>query len=1056
MRYTFLFLILLATSGYKSEAQLKPYLLDDKKNLSQFNYDRWTTENGLPTNSLLHIYQSSDGYLWLSSYGGIIRFDGNRFTIFNKKNIPDLENNSIGRIGEDLQGNIWFTTQGNGLVSYKNGSFHSYGKEEGFLHLYRALYIDKQNTVYSASSEKGWFLFKNGQFTLIDYPSSLASIEVRSIVEGPNGEIYFGTLGEGLFKYEHGKLTHIPINNSLPIQWIYSLYFTNEKMLLIGTSEGLFQYNGESFSMLPMGTVATINVITEDINGSIWLGTNNGIVRLKNRENSNFSNEVSICLPNSFINDLIFDLEGNLWLTNYKDGLTRVKDGKFTNYNLETGLLGKAVNSICEIGPQKFLLAFDNGQLNCINNGEVFPYKTKTSLSGKRVRHIYKDSKSNIWFSTYDGLLKRTPQGKEFFYHPNNGFPASKIRITYEDSKGNIWVGTRNNGLIKIKPDGTVQVIDVSSGLSSMLIMSIDEDFEGRLLVGTNDGGLNIIINDKVVDVWNKKRGLPSDIVFNVHQSKDSSIWIAMNGGLACIRHQKVYTLSTANGLADDTPFDIVEDESGNFWLPCIAGIMKINSASLHQFIQGKPNSYEIYLYNRKDGMHQEECNATSQSIRASNGSLLFPTIDGITQISPAITQINTLKPNVVIETLTINNQLANLFEPILIRPGKNRLTFEFTALSLHEPQKNNFRYQLIGYEDDWTNSGNIRTVSYTNLPPGYYTFKVIASNNDGIWNDKGDMLSFRIKPLFVQTRLFYFLLLLVVFAIVYSIYIYRINQLKRQQRNLEETVKRRTIEITLKNKELQEQKYEIQSQAEKLAEQKSELEKINADKDKMFSIIAHDLRSPMGNFKSMLESLTNSPKLYDENSRRKILLALTEIAKNTFDLLENLLNWSKSKMGVMAFEPDILLITPLLQEIINLSKPLADKKNISIINTIDSNLSVYADQNMVKTIFRNLLMNAIKFTGDNGRIEIYVKSLEDFYEFYIKDNGVGMSPEVQNNLFSSQNMHSSSGTHHEKGSGLGLILCKEFVEQNGGSIRVESILNNGSVFVFTLKANPA
>lgn len=1054
--FKYFYSVFLVLSNFLLLAESTPYTLDPDKKISQFNFDRWTTENGLPTNSLLHIFQSSDGYLWLSGYSGIIRFDGQRFITFNKKNTQNFESNVTGRIAEDNMGTLWFTTQESGLISYKNGEFKSHGTSEGFIHLSRALYIDKRNIIYGASSDKGWFYYKDGKFNLIESDIPLNTIEVRSITEGCHGEIYFGTLGEGLFVYQNGELIQFGQNQGLTNSWVYSLFFTKDKTLLLGTSNGLFEFDCNTFQPILSQNTATINAIVQDTYGTIWMGTNNGILRLKKgAHKADFQND-SRGLPPSFINDLIFDFEGNLWLTNYKGGLTRIKDGKFTNFNQGSGLTGKAVNTICELETGVYLAGFDSGEIDKISNEGVEHFKTQHSLKGKRIRHILKDSKKNLWISTYDGLLKITPNGNEILYHSGNGFPTSKIRLTFEDSKGNIWIGTRNNGIIKRKPDESFIVIDGNKGLNSLLIMSIDELHNGTILIGTNDGGLNYIANDSVFKILKKENGLPSDIVFNVYQDSDNNLWVAMNGGFSFINGDSIFNFNTKNGLYDDSPFDILEDESGNFWLPSVSGIMKVNKLSMLSFIKGKTDGFEGHLYNQNDGMAQEECNATSQSLLSANGSLLFPTIDGIAQLNPRQFQINTLKPNVVIESLFVNGKPENIHKSIIINPGKNRLTFEYTALSLHEPQKNQFKYQLVGYEEDWMEAGQARTVSYTNLPPGYYTFKVIASNNDNIWNEKSDAVSFSIKPKFIQTNLFYALLFLSFFMLVYGIYLYRISQYKRRERYLEAMVQRRTSEITQKNHELEKQKMEIENQASELSRQKSELEKINADKDKMFSIIAHDLRSPMGNFKHMLEKLTESPELYDEQKRQRILVALTETAKNTFDLLENLLNWSRTKMGVMTFEPELFTIAGILNEILRLSKPVAQKKNISIHVKVEGDVTVFADMNMVKTIFRNLFMNAIKFTNESGIIEISTVYKGEMVEFAIKDSGVGIHPDLLKNLFNKQIIQSSVGTHNEKGSGLGLMLCKEFVEQNGGIIRAESTPGVGSIFYFTLKTIPA
>jgi signal transduction histidine kinase len=606
-----------------------------------------------------------------------------------------------------------------------------------------------------------------------------------------------------------------------------------------------------------------------------------------------------------------------------------------------------------------------------------------------------------------------------------------------------------------MNPKGKIKIFSEKDGFNSSLIMSIKEHL-GKIYVGTNDNGLIIISNDKVEQTFDTSNGTPSTIVFNTYMDANQNVWIAMNGGLGLLKNDTINYIDSRDGLYDDTPFDVIEDDNGYFWLPSTTGITKINRKEILNYLEYKnPKGIETIHYNHNDGMANEECNATTLVLKASDGSLLFPTIDGISQINPNTQQTNTIVPNVIIENLFINNKPANLLKNIVVPAGKNRLTFEFTALSLHEPKRNQFKYQLIGYEDSWIDSYENRKVSYTNLSPGEYMFRVIASNNNNIWNKVGDSVSFTIKPLFTQTTTFYFLVAFGLLLIIYFIYRIRVKQFQDRQKTLENMVKLRTQEISVKNNELEEQKQEILSQSEKLFEQKVELEKTNADKDKMFSIIGHDLRSPMGNFKAMLENLAEAPERYDDERRTRILQILNETAKNTYDLLENLLSWSKAQMGAINFEPEVIDINHIVNDVIKLSNPLAKKKDIEIRNLLDSKTSAFADSNMVRTIFRNLIMNAVKFTNDNGFIEISGQYVGDWVKFSIKDNGIGLMPEAQKNLFENNNLASSLGTHNEKGSGLGLILCKEFVDKNGGEIWVESEPNNGSVFYFTLPLFP-
>lgn len=1051
-----LLVFLTIAAEFVLKAQTDSTHLTKNKLLHQFNFTLYNTSNNLPTNSVLQVIQSRQGYIYISSYAGLIRFDGKRFVMFNKKNTPEFKSNITGRIKEDNFGTLWITSQGSGLMSYKEGKFQSHGTTLGIENIFRAIYIDSSNRIWSASPDKGWFIYDGHQFEFLKWHKPLQNIEVRTIEEGSDGTIYFGTLGHGLFAYKEGKLNQIPPNKYSGALWIYTIFRCKKNQLWIGTSQGLFIFNGTQFNKVDIPNMATVNSIAQDSTGNIWIGASNGLFRINSETMQVEHLDKALGLPNSFINSLTFDHEGSLWLTNYKGGIIQLKDGLFVNYGQTAALRGKVVNSIVEIKPNHYLIGFDNGAIDQLVNGQIKPFETKQNLKNSRIRHLLKDSRENLWISSYNGLLKIEPNGKEYFYHPKNGFPSSKIRLTFEDSEKNLWIGTRNHGLLKMNPEGNIKVFDSSNGFHSLLVMSIKE-YEGKIYVGTNDGGLFVIENDTVIQVLDKTCGLPSNIVFNTYKDADKNLWIAMNGGLVLVQNDTIRHLSVNDGLEDDSPYDVLEDEQGNLWLPSASGIMKLNKNEVIDYLkkaQTKPIT--CVLYTQKDGMQHEECNANSLSIKASDGTLLFPTIEGVVQVNPAIKITNTKAPNVVIESLFVNNQPVNLHQPISISPGKNRLSFEFTALSLIEPQKNQLKYQLVGYDDDFVDAHGIRTISFTNLAPGPYTLKVIASNNQDVWNLTGDSVFFTIKPRFVQTYAFYGLLGIILLGIAFLIYKIRVRQYKYRQQILEALVKRRTQQVMLKNKTLEDQKQEIQSQAEKLAEQKEVLEKLNADKDKMFSIVAHDLRSPMGNFKAMLENLSDKPELYDKNRRQKVLQALNEMAKNTYDLLENLLNWSKTQMGAINFEPGVIEILPIIKEVLKLAEPLAQKKNIDIKIKIQPSLTVFADANMVRTIFRNLLMNAIKFTDMLGNIEVVSQETDHSIQFGVKDNGVGLTPQTRELLFTNNYLQTSLGTHNEKGSGLGLLLCKEFVSINQGKIWVESVCGKGSSFYFTLPKEPS
>ncbi len=1036
-------------------AQQPTYYLNPDKKLYQYNLETWTTKEGLPTNSVLNLQQSKEGYLWISSYDGLIRFDGHKFYVFDKFNTPELKSNTIKKIVQSKDSTLWITTQGSGLISYKDKCFRRYGEELGLNNLYSVVYPDKKGRIWSAAPGKGLFILEGEEFTFVKLPDLSENDEIHAIVEDDKGVMWFGTLGKGLYSYAQGKVKNYNANDGLLNNWIYSLFVDRNGLLWIGTNSGLCFYDGDNFKKYDIPGIGSVNEITEDIYGNLWICSTTGLFRINYRTKEKEHLNAAKGLHHNFVNDIMFDQEGNLWMANYKGGISRLRDGKFINYSGIGGLHGKVVNAICELDTNKYLVAFDNGRMSVIDNGNINLFSTKTRLEGKRIRHLLKDSKNNLWISTYSGLLKVSPDRKEIWYRNKNGLlPIAQIRLTYEDLKGRLWVGTKNQGLIRINQDNSLTVFNTSNGLSANLIMSVEELKSGEILVGTSEGngGLNVISGDSVEAVYSTKEGLISDVVFNTYTDSSGITWIASDGGLCRFKDGNIKCFTKEDGLADDSPFDILEDRFGGLWLPCSKGLMKVDKHELINRDEGSTKNISCVLYSQKDGMHQQECNPTAKTVKASDGTLLFPTIDGIAQIDPEDIPTNNFVPPVIIEKLVVDEAEITYFDNVLIDKNSRRLTFHFTALSLYEPHEVSFKYQLEKFEDEWSQVKDMRSVSYTNLPPGNYEFKVIACNNDGLWNFKGASLKFRIEPKFYERLWFPAFVFVFILAVGYLVYVFRIRTLKKRQSELEEKVKSRTVEVSVKNAQLERQKKEIIMQAGELEKQKVQLNILNASKDKMFSIIAHDLRGPLGNFKTILDIFINDPEAYDEADKEELLVMLSENSKSTYELLENLLNWSVSQQGIISYKPEIFLVAPLLEEVISIVMPMAKRKEIKITSKILPDTLVEADANMVRLIFRNLISNSVKFTGQNGDIRVYAITRGQRVEFSVKDNGEGMSEELKDHLFDELNKTLHFGTNGKDGSGLGLILCKEFVEKNGGKIWVESTLGKGSTFHFTLK----
>ena len=388
--------------------------------------------------------------------------------------------------------------------------------------------------------------------------------------------------------------------------------------------------------------------------------------------------------------------------------------------------------------------------------------------------------------------------------------------------------------------------------------------------------------------------------------------------------------------------------------------------------------------------------------------------------------------------------------------------------------EKNQYAYQLEGFDREWTYVGTRREVTFTNLDPGNYMFRVKASNNDGIWNEEGKSIAITILPPWWQTMVFRVFAVFFVLALLVGFYFYRINRLEKQKIYLEKLVKKRTREIEQKNtlltrqttelndsntlleerqQKIEEQTEDLVTHKENLEEANAHLKELNSTKDKFFSIIAHDLKNPFNTILGFSELLNMKYDQLTEEKKLRYLEIIFTSSRNIYNLLENLLQWARTQTDKIAFDPVVFNLKQLVEQNITLLKETLTNKKINIEQKITDPCDVYADRNMINTVIRNLLTNAIKFTNSGGNISVNSLKKNGHIEFSIKDSGIGMSADETEKLFSVDATFLREGTEGETGTGLGLILCKEFVAKNGGAIWVKSDPGKGSSFLFTVPA---
>ncbi len=998
-------------------AQTSTNILPAGPLITQFKMDYWTTEDGLPANDLSSIFQSSQGYLWMTSYQGIIRFDGSAFSVFNTDNTPVFSGNTFTSIAEEKDSTLKFSAD-HEVYLYKNGLFSK--SEEP----YKISAPDAPHDVH---------YFEDHSLHFPDFDTTFTNIVVNSVVEDGSDKLYISTT-TGLFQVTDRGVKHFTRHNGLGNDIVMTLLVDENNILWIGTQSGLYYFDGYEFQQDGDFNEIYIKDIVLDNDGNYWLATTSGLFKKNSSTGEIEQFTVENGLPVNHIKKVFIDFENNIWLLPLHGGLVRLRKAKFTVYDNKTGMNARIVNAVCEYNPNEILVVFEDGIIQKIGNGSVEEFRIQSSLKGVRLRHIFYDSKQNLWLSTYKGLLKISTSGEERWFRTENGYPSSLIRLVYEDKEDNIWVGTRDVGLIRMQGEVVSRIIDHTSGLGANLIMSIEEDNAGNLIVGTSEGGVSILQNDEVIQLLSTKTGLIGDVVFNTYTDTANVTWIATSMGLSRVYKDAITNYNVVSGLSSNSPYDIIEDNNGSFWLPSTLGVLKVSKKMLNDFATGKTDKIECKVFDKYDGIPSEGVTPVAQSIKTMNGHIWIPTLDGILMVNPDKIAYNTKPPLTHIEALIADDVSIDIRNQIRIGSKIKRITFNYAAICLQATEKVLFKYRLVGYENSWTETNyNNKLATYTNLPPGNYTFIVLSANNDGIWDETGDRLSLYVEPIWYETTIFKIAAVLFVLLLAYLLFMLRVGQLKRRQRVLKRLVEKRTEEIAKQNQQLAE---------------------MNAAKDKFYGIIAHDLRNPFNSIMGFSELLMTRLRDLTIDEIEHMVGNVHSASNVTFNLLENLLEWAKSQTGRIEFKPHLFNLSEVINDVVILFENMANAKNITITHNISSSFMVYADRNIVSTILRNLISNAIKFTNRNGNISIEEDQNPDATVITICDSGVGINEGALQNLFKLSETVSVTGTENEKGTGLGLILCKELIELHNEKIWVESEPGKGSSFKFTLPSH--
>lgn len=750
------------------------------------------SDDELPSRFLMNVLRTRDGYLWIASFAGLFRYDGVTFELFDQEKIaaqegrceaPKLQGSGVYELLEDERGRLWIGSQGSGLLSYEDGCF----KSHGFSGSVRAILIDRGGRPWVGLMNGGVLRQDAGAFVPVE-GAALAGVTVRDLLEDGDGTVWIATEGRGLVRLlggAGGDVTSFRAGSALRSDVVTSLVRSRDGDLWIGTDNGLSRLGSDGFDTDAGLSGVEVYRLYEDGYGNLWVASEQGLYR-RNATTSLFERlSEHRGRPLRSVSAVAFDREGAVWVTTYAYGLYQLRPGKAASLTTAEGLATPRINALAERRRGGVLVGTDTGRIQVAGEGPPRDLELPVELPDVRVRGLLEDRRGDLWVASYAGLL-RLSGSRATWWTTKNGLPSNQVRVVFEAGDGGLWAGTRTGGLVRLGGDGRIEVYDASRGLVSNFVFGIDEDGEGHLLVAAQ-GGFSRLGRDGRIQSYTRKDGLVGTTVFHAHAAASGGVFLATNGGLARLKNGRITALTPDDGLPAEAIFDIIDDGRGKIYLSSTDGVLRLDRGELLAHLDGRGRGVTVEIVGKRDGLPSRECTAATRILRTADGRLWVPTIEGIAILDPERFPFNRVPPPVVLEGFSVDGEAQDLQEgSITIGPGHKRFRFDFAALSLLVPSAVRVRYRLEGFDDEWTDAGKERYALYTSLPYGRHRFRVIAANDDGVWNEAGASVVFRVEPRFQETRTFFVGLGLMAAALFAAVFSWRVGAMRRRADRLE------------------------------------------------------------------------------------------------------------------------------------------------------------------------------------------------------------------------------------------------------------------------------
>ncbi len=758
---------------------------------------KWTSNQGLVSDTVTDIIQDKFGFILIGTYDGLIKFDGVKFNLINKYTVPEFQSVSARILLEDKTGNLWIGTNGDGVVLMQKHTTTVFTIKDGLPdNSIRSICEDKNGGIWIGTT-RGVCYIKDGK---IEKPLSSVAFSNDELIEfifcDNAGTMWVATPKPGLYNYSGDRFVK---STTISADFVYTVMFNDiTGGYWLGTKEsGLHYYSDGKTTIYNKNNgfnADKVNNIMRDNSGRLWVSTDSGVIIKEENTFTTYNEEDG--LSNNLVEKIIEDRESNIWIATTRGGIEKLSKGKFKSFGLKEGLVHPTVNSVAQDNNERIWIGTDSG-LSCFQDGKFIENQLTKYFEKVRIREIFVQ-KNNILLSTYSSKGFVIFDGNTISsYTIKNGLTGERTRTSLIDHNGIIWIGT-TNGLNALSPDGTIKQYTRDHGLSNDYIMCIYEDENNILYVGTDGGGINIFNKERnKISYLKTENGLAGNVVFKIMKDKEGIMWINTGTGVSRYDGNKFVNYNVGSGLKSDSIFQLLEDNQGRFWMTSTKSVSYAKKFDMNSYAKNAIKKIDVIEYDKNDGL-PGGLTSVARGMLDNKGNLWFPTLNGVAVIAPDNIATNIYPPLVKINSIKLDDKNTDLEKQITVNPHIKRIEFDYSGLSFTVPERVIFKYKLDGFDKDFSPASTSRSTTYTNLPPAKYVFKVMAANNDGIWSEDAESVVIIQKPYFYQRISFYIILIVLIVLLTFFIYSVRVKRLQLRQLELEKIVKIRTEDLSI------------------------------------------------------------------------------------------------------------------------------------------------------------------------------------------------------------------------------------------------------------------